>query len=93
MTTKAKVAKVEAQVRQDLEAEFNKARDAFVADANIEEAQALVEVTRWLEGQTHKPRPKPIVWAKAIRFRERMPHDLIESYRRLLRVTGTKLDD
>lgn len=93
MTTKTRVAKIDAQVKKELEAEVKRRRDEFFETADDVDLQALSEVWAWLEGRTHKPRPKPIVWAKAIRLRERMPHELIEAYRRMLIAWGTKPED
>ncbi len=93
MTTKTRVAKIDAQLKKELEAEVKRRRDEFFETADDVDLQALSEVLDWLEGRTHKPRPKPIVWAKAIRLRERMPHELIEAYRRMLIAWGTKPED
>lgn len=93
MTTKTRVAKIDAQVKKDLEADLKRRLDEFLKITEDEDFQAWLEVWAWLDGRTHKPRPKPIVWAKAIKLRERMPHDLIEAYRRTLIARGTKPED
>lgn len=91
--TRARLDRVTAKLTADLYAQFEKRKDALYQTSDMECVKAWVEASNWLAGYSHEDRPKPAVWAKAFRFRESIPHELIELQRKLFTVNGSEALD
>lgn len=88
MTNRMRLAKLQGSIKDRLKADVDRLQADFFQTISDEELRSYIALVTWLRGYSHMPRPLPTVIAKAFAFREKMPHDLIEAYRRVAAVEG-----
>lgn len=88
MTAKTRISKLQRTIVADAEGDIDRLKSAFMATVDADELRAYWAVYIWLAGYSHGRRPTPATMAKAFAVRERMPHDLIEAFRKWAKASG-----